>query len=351
MIFISHAARDAVVVRDLVTLLTSGGNVRTEEIFCSSSPGSDIDPGDEFVATIHEQLAAASLVILFITPNYYDSVFCVAEMGGAWALGKPTFPLVAPDVEREIGANMLGRQTERVDRRGLSKLFECLRGMLPPRKWDTHLFEVRRDVYLGEFAEKYPTLPKPRSVPVAELEAEQRRSATAMEMVRDAEGRLARATERITRLEAEVDPAAVREIRREFTGPAEERWEELLQEARERLRRLDAVERRAAYASVAGVPWQPSRDAFDVWRSELRRAVAAARIYENDAFSPPLYEAIREHPVMRPVFETLDELGLFLDGEAGADLVKALEEEFEAPARVDNLDFWENALVDSRLLE
>ena len=143
----------------------------------------------------------------------------------------------------------------------------------------------------------------------------------------------------------------MREIRRELAGPAEERWEELLQEARERLGRLEAVERRAAYATIAGVPWQPSREALDMWGSELRRAVAAGRIFENDAYSQRVYEAIREHPVMRPVFEALDELGLFLSGEAGTNLAKRVEEEYEAPARIDNLDFWENVLIDGRLIE
>ncbi len=351
MIFISHAVRDKPVVDAFVTLLTSGANVRTEEIFCSSSSGSDIDPGDEFVHAIRDGLINAELVILFITPHYYDSVFCVAEMGGAWALGKPMFPFVASDVDREIGNNMLGRQTERVDKRGINSLFERLRKMLPARKWDTNLYEARRDAFLSEFESKYPSLPKPAKVSREEMDREQGKAAAAVEMMRDAESRLTRAKEQIAALEAAKNAADVKRIRGEFASSERERWEQLRDDAWKPVNKLTAPERRAVFASYAGEPWRPSREADDYWGVELNRGVAGHRIVVYEDFGPRRYVASQDHPALKPVFRALNAMRDFISSEISEELTSELEEEYEAPVRLDNLDFWEAALVDSRLID
>jgi hypothetical protein len=351
MIFVSHAVRDKPVVDAFVTLLSAGANVRTEEIFCSSSPGSDIDPGDEFVRTIHAALKAADLVILFITPNYYDSVFCVAEMGGAWALEKKVFPLLTSDVGREIGHNMLGRQTERIDRRGLNSLFERIRAEMSPRKWNANLFEDHRDLFLSNYATEYLAVPKPEKVALSDFEREQSRADAALEQMRVAEGEIARARAQIAHLEAAKDSADVARIRQAFVSTDRERWYELVASAHAALKKLGAPERRAVFASFTGEPWRPSTETQDYWSPELPRAIAGERIVRADAYANWGFFASSNHPFLKPAFRALTAIGEFLSSGLTNELRNELEEEYEAPISLENLDFWEAVLLDDPLIE
>lgn len=88
IIFISHALADKPVIDDLFDLLQKGCSLRVPEIFCSSVEGAGIKTGEDFVKWVHANLVSSDLVILFLTPNYYASNFCIAEMGAAWAFKK-----------------------------------------------------------------------------------------------------------------------------------------------------------------------------------------------------------------------------------------------------------------------
>ncbi|MHC4458485.1 MAG: methyltransferase domain-containing protein [Planctomycetota bacterium] len=110
------------VVDDLYDLLQMGCNLKREEIFCSPVEGAGIETGEDFVEWIDEKMVAAQLVILFVTPNYFASRFCVAEMGAAWALKKDIFPLTIPGMPRDAGAVLLGKQTAVVEPTGLDEL-------------------------------------------------------------------------------------------------------------------------------------------------------------------------------------------------------------------------------------
>ena len=48
--------------------------------------------GKNFLNVIREKLKSADLVIMVVTPRYYESSFCLCEMGATWAIGKDIFP-------------------------------------------------------------------------------------------------------------------------------------------------------------------------------------------------------------------------------------------------------------------
>lgn len=108
-IFISHAVADMPVIDYFYDLLQKSCNLQNEEIIYTSVEGAGIATGKGFVDWIKKNMKDATLVILFLTPNYYASNFCVAEMGAAWALDKDVFPLVVPGMQRDPGVVLLGK--------------------------------------------------------------------------------------------------------------------------------------------------------------------------------------------------------------------------------------------------
>ncbi len=175
LIFISHASSDRPIIDDFFDLLQTGCDIRQDDIFCSSVDGAGIETGADFVEWIHDNLHRCDLAILFLTPNYYASRFCVAEMGAAWALEKDVFPLVVPDIPHEVGAVMLGRQTAVVDEIGLDHLRDRIARLFPQAGKGTARWSAKKEQFLEAFQEKFPNLPSPQPADLAELERQRQR--------------------------------------------------------------------------------------------------------------------------------------------------------------------------------
>lgn len=98
-IFISHAVADKELVDAFVDFLQTGCGVSHEDIFCSSLEGMTIPEGSSFVQFMEETLRGADFVIMIITPSYYESIFCVCELGATWILQHNNFPLLVPPLD------------------------------------------------------------------------------------------------------------------------------------------------------------------------------------------------------------------------------------------------------------
>lgn len=95
-IFISHSIKNEKIVLKFAEFLES---INSEiEVFCSSEKGS-IGTGKNFVKTIFDELDACDLFIPVLSREYYESKFCMIELGVAYsyliksmkAMGKITF--------------------------------------------------------------------------------------------------------------------------------------------------------------------------------------------------------------------------------------------------------------------
>ncbi len=103
-IFISHSTIDKDEVFLFIDFLVSGMGINRDEIFYSSKNNS-FSSGELFIEKIKTELNNCEKVICFITPNYLNSKFCLAEMGAAWIqVGKIipilTSPLTHADLEK-----------------------------------------------------------------------------------------------------------------------------------------------------------------------------------------------------------------------------------------------------------
>lgn len=118
-VFISHASADrklADLLRDTLVL----GGIPGNRIFYSSSRATGIASGTDMRAQLRSELRQAGLIIELISATFLTRPKCLLELGGAWALEKPTYPIVVPTLRRsqavakigDINMGQLGSQEE-----------------------------------------------------------------------------------------------------------------------------------------------------------------------------------------------------------------------------------------------
>lgn len=99
-IFISHSNRDKPVVDDLVDLICLCTDLKNEQIFCTCVEGMGCTNGVFFNSEIREKLRQSKVVITYLTKNYRNSEFCLAELGATWYSmdDKIFIPLLDPEL-------------------------------------------------------------------------------------------------------------------------------------------------------------------------------------------------------------------------------------------------------------
>lgn len=81
-IFISHATKNKEIVLNFANFLESIDS--QIEVFCSSEKGS-IKVGKNFIETIFEELNASDIFVPVLSKEYYESRFCMVELGVAYS--------------------------------------------------------------------------------------------------------------------------------------------------------------------------------------------------------------------------------------------------------------------------
>lgn len=115
-VFISHSSKDKKIAKAIVDLIANGIGVPEKEIFCSSVEGYGIPSGHDFLLYIKEQMEQPKMVILLLTPSYWESEFCLCEMGAAWAKSHRIYPIfVPPFEEKDLRAVLVTMQGFNID--------------------------------------------------------------------------------------------------------------------------------------------------------------------------------------------------------------------------------------------
>jgi len=106
-IFISRASMDrklADLLRDTLVL----GGIPRNRIFYSSSRATGVPSGTDVRAHLRSELQQAGLIIELISTTFLTRPMCLLELGGAWALEKPTYPIVVPPLTRSQAVAQIG---------------------------------------------------------------------------------------------------------------------------------------------------------------------------------------------------------------------------------------------------
>lgn len=136
-IFLSHAVADKPLVEAFETLLSKSFGILSSDIFCSSLEGQGVSKGGGFVDEIHQQIKGAKAVVALISPAYLDSAFCMAELGGAWALNSKRLPIIVPPNDFTVmSATLLGIVGVKIDDedallQGFEEISSSISGTLP----------------------------------------------------------------------------------------------------------------------------------------------------------------------------------------------------------------------------
>lgn len=350
MIFISHAVKDEPVIESFTSLLQTGANVSMEEIFASSISGLDIPPGNDSIAEVKESIIESDIIILFVTSNYYDSNFCIAELGASWVKNKNVFPLVAPDLDRDIGDNMLGTQTERIDREGLNKLFDELQDTLSERDFNTERWALKRNGFIEDFEAMYEDLPRPEKIDREKLDEAGKRAETAMELQREEERKVRELKQQIEELKDIKDDEEVEEVVKKYID-GDDQYEAHISEVQDILEDMSMVLIRAIYSYYTGSQWSPREQTWNWHREELERGLDSQRIQaDGPRDNPDFLSANGDHPEIEEAYHALMDLDSFLTNEASPEFCERLTKKHKIPITLENREFWEKVLLEGRQL-
>ncbi|WP_310571889.1 toll/interleukin-1 receptor domain-containing protein [Gemmatimonas sp.] len=348
-VFISHSGNDKPLVDSLVDLLQLGCHLNLVDIVCTSVEGAGIETGAEFIHWIDASMSDSAIVILVLTPNFYASRFCLAEMGAAWATKKPVFPLVAPSSARDPGVVFLGRQSSRMDSTGLDELRDRIAEFNPHTATATPRWTLKKNDFLTSLDLILAALPIPATVDRKQLETEKELTEAARQLYRDNEVVVRELRERIRLLELAKDATEVRKIRNQFSD-AVTRYEATKKEVRVALDSLGRIETRAIYASLAQERWRPEHTTWDLWGSDIHKATKSGWILETEDMSgSKMYTANKQHPRLSKVFKLLEDLRCVIE-EISEEDSSTIVSDIGCLLEVDNWQYWEEQLLDYRLL-
>lgn len=339
-IFISHAVADKPLVDTLYDLLQTGCDIRGEDLICTSVDGAGIQTGEEFVDWIKAKLVVSNFIILTITPNYFASKFCMAEMGAVWALDKKVFPLVIPNIPREIGIVMLGRQTAEINEAGLDELRDEIVKFYPEAGRSTPRWSAKKQLFLANLGGVLGKLPQPNLIDRAALSAEQEKNQAFVQMLQELEMRMAEDRNYIEKLEQLKDKETVDELKLRSL-PASEQYELLLQAVKEEISGYSVIEVRCLYASFVDDWWHPSIDAWGNWESEIKVAVNSNWIHQYR--DEDVYMTNRSHPRYESAIVSIEKLGEYIR-QMDKKLKSMIQEKEKYEVDIYNLEYWSQAL-------
>lgn len=93
-IFVSHRHKDEPQARALLELIQAAFEVQKEDIRCTSVAPYKLDAGNQASERLRSEIAGAEVVLGLLSPYTSESKYVLAELGAAWGVGVPTFPLL-----------------------------------------------------------------------------------------------------------------------------------------------------------------------------------------------------------------------------------------------------------------
>jgi len=109
-IFISHAHDDERIADSLVDVVREVFEVKNENIRATSLPEHNLPIGVDTPEQLRQEIDKSEAIVGIITPSSIRSEYVLFELGAAWALEKPIYPLLASGTSRE---NLPGPLKER----------------------------------------------------------------------------------------------------------------------------------------------------------------------------------------------------------------------------------------------
>ena len=103
LVFISHSGKQELFVSALVALFEDCGFTK-DNLFCSSVPGFNIGLDEDIIETLRKKFLDYNIYVVYVFSNeFFDSPYCLNEMGAAWVLQVDNSIIITRDMdERKI---------------------------------------------------------------------------------------------------------------------------------------------------------------------------------------------------------------------------------------------------------
>ena len=339
-IFISHAVKDKALADALVDLLVTGIGVRNDSIFCSSIEGLGIRKGEDFVKFIKDKLENPAVVILLLSPNYFNSVFCVCELGASWALSLKIKPFLVPPLNYTDMKDVLtGIQAGNIlDAPDLSDLRDDVIKILKLPGLATSRWEIKRDLFLETLPDIIKMIEEPHVVSREEYNKSEARYHECLEELKSKTTEIKKRDKTISKLKLLKNSEEANKIILEDLTE----WEKL-QALRKNFNKavasLPSIVLEALYHHASNNQFVPEDHEID----EARNAA------ENDYFEPfnPEDDTHVElndlDPKIMKSLEVINELDRFLEG-APVEFCDAFCDQENYAPKLTSRRFWNNFL-------
>lgn len=338
-IFISHSEKDKSLVDVLVKLLVLGASVNMSEIFCASLEGMGIPKGEDFSDFIKEKLQQPRLVIILLTPNYYESVFCLCELGASWVLSLDMFPILVPPLDYDdVKAVLEGIEVAKVNDAGdMNELKDKIENVLK-RKSPTAMWAKALKEFFEIASPIITKLPQPNKIGLHQY-------TKLDEKLKLTESQLEIAQKRIQELKdlnAKLIPAKDKEeVMRIVTGQMHN-WEGFLGLVRDVKRKKNLlmnnkIALEAIFHYIADTQFR-IHQFDDFLREELQEATESNFVTFDDSTNE--ISLVEDDPA---VMEFLDELNLIREfiKKSDQEFEKIFIETFKVKLDFSNKRFWE----------
>jgi len=340
-VFISHAVKDTNIAAEIVDLIEQGIGVPETEIFCSSVSGYGIPTGMTFVTYMKDQLLEPKVVILLLTPSYFESKFCLSELGAAWVKSHFIFPILVPPLGYDdVKDVLLGTQVSKIDD---DIKYNELRDRLGQEikldaktstKWDT-----KRRSFLKNIEPLLAEVAGPTTVPAAKFQEMEDKLAEAQVELDAYEEQITKLKKQLAETEKLKDRKAVSELQEQYGEVANEPVEKTLSDLADKVRdALSALK----YTSVKvfalsehyGKPYS-----IDVYndRSEFEEA-SRRGVFTTDPYDQTVWTSTK----MQKLAKALERLDSFAQTESATLTNVAMERDEDIPIDTSTQDFWEH---------
>ena len=344
LVFISHAAADAPVAKIFVNLIESGIGVLPKNIFCISNKGQGIRPGAEFKLSIRENLDDATTVIALISENYYNSPFCMCELGGTWLQAKDIIPILIPPIRfADMKAVLVGLQALRIQiAEDLDELRDELSERLRFKPLATPRWNEKRDEFLEVFPKKLKIIPPS---PIVQREQLEKSKAIIVEYentlksIREENEKLKNT---VVKLKKAKDSKEVKKIVREDMEAADI-FEKLVADVSKKIEVLDSVTAETIFAAQRGEDYYPGRESSCYSWDDSKKALDYKEVELNSEENG--ISTNDNHPVVKKALKSLADLKYWLEEKSPAEFFEWYSSENKGyEPDITNRSFWDRHL-------
>lgn len=335
-IFFSHAVADKQLVDAVIKLIEGGIGIAPGDIFCTTFEEQGIPSGADFAPYMRKELAEeASIVIALVSPQYYASLFCMCETGGAWATNKKFIPLLTPPITyHDMRGALYGKQALLVNETSkLDQLRDELKHLASGESTVTR-WNRRKEEFLKGLSALLSALKPVESLSAVEatdLKKELADSQKENEML-DAENERLQAI--INDLKKTRPQKIVEDILRKHSEE-DEVFRGLAKAAHRETHKLPRIVRRALYEHFCHNPFVPD---YDEWHDETADAVNRKLLQEDNDGN---FEPNVDHPKVKPTLKALRALRDFID-ESSEEFGSLYEAQKSELLDFKSLTFWED---------